>query len=469
MLKERERLSQRLLMGADVAVVVLAFLLAYSFRRLFEELFAGSPLVPLRPFDDYLWLLLLILPLWWLLLTFQKAYASRPAAASLWRASLPVIRANAYGLAVLTLVFFAFRVQRIQRSFIFIFAILCCLLLVGVRVGLAWWARRLQRSGKGLRHIVVVGTGSELGAIAGNIRARPETGLRLLATIDLAETGDPVGAEARVKQLLEEHPVDEVIFAVPLSDFERATKLLEYCEEVGINVRVVANFYTPSVAKPMVEEFFGTPTIYLSSAPTRLGELAVKRAIDCAVALIGLGLSLPLLAIAAIVVKLSSEGPILYRQERAGLNGRRFTVYKLRTMVKDAEQLRERMKALNEMSGPVFKIRDDPRLTPVGRWLRRWSVDELPQLVNVLRGEMSLVGPRPLPVYEAERIKGARRRRFSMKPGMTCLWQISGRSAVDFEEWMQLDLEYIDRWSLPLDLTILLRTVPAVLTARGAH
>src|SRR5206468_13000853 len=179
-------------------------------------------------------------------------------------------------------------------------------------------------------------------------------------------------------------------------------------------------------------------------------------------------LGLPLFVIIGLLVRLTSSGSMVFRQARAGFHGRRFWMYKFRTMVDGAEHMREQVAHLNAMSGPVFKATDDPRLTPVGGFLRKLSLDELPQLFNVLKGEMSLVGPRPLPVYEASRIKGAQRRRLAMRPGITGLWQVTGRSAVDFDEWMRLDLLYVDRWSVGLDLSILLRTIPAVLSRKGA-
>ena len=186
-------------------------------------------------------------------------------------------------------------------------------------------------------------------------------------------------------------------------------------------------------------------------------------------ALLLLALIWPLLAAVALLIRVSSRGPIIFRQERSGFHGRAFRMYKFRTMVTDAEQRRSEVLHLNEMAGPVFKATNDPRLTRLGRLLRRFSLDELPQLVNVLRGEMSLVGPRPLPVYEASRIKGAQRRRLAMRPGMTGLWQTSGRSTVDFDEWMRMDLEYVDRWSLALDARILMATLPVVLRGTGAR
>jgi lipopolysaccharide/colanic/teichoic acid biosynthesis glycosyltransferase len=217
-----------------------------------------------------------------------------------------------------------------------------------------------------------------------------------------------------------------------------------------------------------VEELFTLPFYGFSPALTRQSVLAAKRLLDLGGAALLLLLGLPFFGVIGLLVKLTSSGPVIFRQERAGFHGRRFWMYKFRTMVDGAEHMREQVAHLNAMSGPVFKAADDPRLTSVGRFLRKLSLDELPQLLNVLKGEMSLVGPRPLPVYEASRIKGAQRRRLAMRPGITGLWQVSGRNAVDFEGWMRLDLAYVDGWSLGLDLWILLRTIPAVLRAEGA-
>jgi len=278
-----------------------------------------------------------------------------------------------------------------------------------------------------------------------------------------------IGALAELPEILQgEGVVDEVFFAVPPERVESITEALETCESLGVDTRVLVDLYRPAQAHPFVEELFGLPFYGFSPTLTRQGVLAAKRVLDVVGAAALLVLLSPLLAGIAALVALTSRGPVLFRQQRAGFHGRRFEMYKFRTMVEGAERLRDQLQHLNEMGGPVFKIADDPRLTRIGRVLRRASLDELPQLVNVLRGEMSLVGPRPLPVYEAARIKGPQRRRLAMRPGLTGLWQVSGRNTVDFEGWMQLDLLYVDRWSLGLDLRILLRTLPVVLRGEGA-
>jgi exopolysaccharide biosynthesis polyprenyl glycosylphosphotransferase len=262
--------------------------------------------------------------------------------------------------------------------------------------------------------------------------------------------------------------VDEVFFAVPADRLDRVTDALETCESLGVDTRVLVDFYRPTHAHAFVEELFALPFYGFSPSLTRQGAFLVKRLMDVAVASVLLVVTAPIFLAVAVAIALTSPGPVFFGQQRAGFHGRRFFMYKFRTMVSGAEEIRDQVLHLNEMSGPVFKAADDPRLTPVGRLLRRTSLDELPQLVNVIKGEMSLVGPRPLPLYEASRIKGAQRRRLALRPGITGLWQVSGRNMVDFEEWMAMDLRYVDQWSLLVDLAILVRTIPTVLSGKGA-
>jgi exopolysaccharide biosynthesis polyprenyl glycosylphosphotransferase len=240
------------------------------------------------------------------------------------------------------------------------------------------------------------------------------------------------------------------------------------CEELGIRTRVAMNIFPNRVARLEVEELEGVPFLTFTTTPSNEAQLASKRILDVAVSMMLLVLTMPVLLIAALAIRLTSPGSILFKQERIGLNGRIFTLYKFRTMIDNAHELRGEVNHLNEMTGPVFKAKDDPRVTPIGRWLRKFSLDEVPQLWNVLKGDMSLVGPRPPIPEEVASYHRWHRRRLSMKPGLTCLWQVSGRNDIDFDRWMQLDLQYIDNWSPSLDLKILLRTIPAVLSGKGA-
>jgi exopolysaccharide biosynthesis polyprenyl glycosylphosphotransferase len=250
---------------------------------------------------------------------------------------------------------------------------------------------------------------------------------------------------------------------------EEGSRIAALCEEQGINLRLLTNIFNLKTTLSAAEDVHSYPLIthYMSSIEG--WPVFLKRFFDIMISSLVILLLCPVLLVVAILIKLTSPGPVLFVQKRLGLNKRRFDVYKFRTMVVDAEARLPDLEHLNEVSGPVFKIKNDPRITRIGRFLRKTSIDELPQLFNVLRGEMSLVGPRPLPVRDYEGFNEDRqRRRFSAKPGITCLWQIRGRSSIPFEQWMELDLQYIDKWSLWLDLEILMRTIPAVLKGSGA-
>jgi exopolysaccharide biosynthesis polyprenyl glycosylphosphotransferase len=245
--------------------------------------------------------------------------------------------------------------------------------------------------------------------------------------------------------------------------------IVALCEEQGITVRLASNIVDPILARAIVDEVDGRPVISIFTGPPDSLPIAIKRLFDLLASTVAVLALAPLMVLIALAVKLDSRGPILFVQERVGFNRRRFRAYKFRTMVADAEDRQAALEPLNEAQGPVFKIKDDPRVTRVGRWLRRLSLDELPQLFNVVKGDMSLVGPRPLPQRDVDRIDVvAHKRRFSVKPGITCIWQVNGREP-RFEEWIKADMEYIDNWSLGLDFRIILKTIPAVLSGRGAY
>ena len=268
-------------------------------------------------------------------------------------------------------------------------------------------------------------------------------------------------------ELLRRHVIDEVIFAVAKEDLEKLGDAFLVCEEEGVKTRVLLSFFPQVISKVYLERLGSKPLLTFSATPED-ESLLLKRGLDFIMALIALVALSPLLLILAVLVKLTSRGPILFSQTRCGLGGRRFTLYKFRSMRADADLLREELEALNEVDGPVFKIRNDPRCTPIGRFMRKFSLDELPQLLNIIKGDMSFVGPRPPLPEEVEKYERWQRRRLRMQPGLTCLWALEGRSKLSFRRWMELDLEYIDHWSMTLDWKILLKTIPIVLVGRGA-
>jgi exopolysaccharide biosynthesis polyprenyl glycosylphosphotransferase len=278
-------------------------------------------------------------------------------------------------------------------------------------------------------------------------------------------------AIAELQAMIDVEPVDEVFITLPRDRYGPMVEtIVQLCEEQGIIVRVQPEMFNLKVATWHVDMLDGMPMVTIRSGPLDDWQLMAKRVIDiCGSALCLVALA-PLWLLVAILIKFDSPGPVFFKQERVGLHKRRFQVMKFRTMVNGAECQQQLLEHLNEADGPVFKIKEDPRITRLGRFLRRFSIDELPQLFNVLKGEMSLVGPRPLPVRDVERIALQwHKRRLSMKPGVTCLWQVNGRSDVSFEHWVRMDLEYIDTWTLGLDLKILLKTIPVVLKGAGAY
>jgi exopolysaccharide biosynthesis polyprenyl glycosylphosphotransferase len=268
--------------------------------------------------------------------------------------------------------------------------------------------------------------------------------------------------------MIEEHIVDEIIFAVSKAQLERMEEFFLACEEQGVKTRVLVDFFPHLRSEIALDRLESMPLLSFSNAPENEYLLFLKRALDLALASTLLIAAAPLLLLIAVLVRLTSPGPAIYRQLRCGLNGRKFQLLKFRSMYQDAEQMRPSVEHLNEMDGPVFKSSRDPRVTSVGRFLRKTSLDELPQLLNILKGDMSFVGPRPPLPDEVARYEKWQRRRLRMKPGLTCLWALAGRNQLNFTQWMQLDMEYIDNWSLALDFKILLRTIPRVLSGRGA-
>jgi exopolysaccharide biosynthesis polyprenyl glycosylphosphotransferase len=317
------------------------------------------------------------------------------------------------------------------------------------------------------RRVVLVGLASETARMRAEILSRPEEGVDVSAELDLNH-----GSVTQLVELLHRYSINGVILHARHAYFEQVEAAVRACEIEGVEVWLVANFFKTQISRTSFDDFFGRPVMVFRSAPETSWQSVLKQALDFigAFLLLALLAVVPVLPLVALAIKLTSRGPVFFRQQRAGLNGQPFTMFKFRTMVTNAEQLKAEMAALNEMNGPVFKVTNDPRVTRLGRFLRKYSLDELPQLFNVLRGEMSLVGPRPLPVDEVARFDDvSHRRRLSVKPGLTCLWQVRGRNEIlDFRDWVRLDLEYIDNWSLWLDLKILLRTIPAVLAGTGA-
>lgn len=459
MLRRRRQLLTKVSKVVDAGLFGLAFWLTHVLRSL--AVFDPEDLI--KDFSEYAWILVVVVAMTPPLLEVQGFYL-RPILGSR-RQMLWILTKTAawISLAAITVLFL-----RKTEGARLIFA-----LYIPVAVLVMWAKEELLRGWSHHRHgqdalrhrVILVGGRTDAARLEKTLGLASFSEIQVAARIDLNE--EPV---ERLADLLHEHSANAVLVAPRHTLFGQIERAIQLCELEGVEIWLLADFFQTRISQTTVDDLHGHPMLVFRSGPDTTWQAIAKGVIDFAGSLLLLILLSPIMLAAALAVRLSSPGPVFFRQQRAGLNGRPFTMLKFRSMVTNAEQLKQELAALNEMSGPVFKVTNDPRVTAVGRFLRKWSIDELPQLINVLRGEMSLVGPRPLPVDEVARFDDlAHRRRLSVRPGLTCLWQISGRNNVtDFKEWVRLDLEYIDNWSLWLDLKILLRTIPAVFTGAGA-
>ena len=369
--------------------------------------------------------------------------------------------------------------EAVDRIFLIVFFVASLVGTILMRSLLRLVLGEVRRRGRNLRNLVIVGCGPRGARLGAEIWKRPELGYLLLGYIDDVPPptsplhGRPenlLGGLDGAVALFSTLDVDEVMVCLPLrSQYETIAKIVSAATEMGLIVRMPADFFELRVAQPDVEHLGETPMVTLAAPSGPSHGLVVKRITDVVGASLGLALLSPLFLVIAVAIKLDSPGPVSFGQERVGLGRGRFRMWKFRTMVEDAEARLPELEERNEVKGAAFKLARDPRITRVGRLLRRLSLDELPQLINVLMGEMSLVGPRPLPLRDVERLGPVwQQRRFTMRPGLTCLWQCNGRHEIGFDHWMELDLQYIDNWSTTLDVEIMMKTVPAVLRGTGA-
>jgi exopolysaccharide biosynthesis polyprenyl glycosylphosphotransferase len=384
----------------------------------------------------------------------------------------------AVGLASLLTILFLFKVQYVSRGVVVTFAGTDLLTLVGIRLGVVWYFHRSLRRGEHFRRILIVGSGTRAQRLAKTLLQNSEWGIRIVGHLDPDSTrvGDRVldssvlGTVGDISSVLKENVIDEVILAVPRAMIPDVDKIAQACEEEGVKLCLMADVFDVHAVRTRLVTLGTIPLLTLEPVAQEEWKLLVKRLMDVVAVVLMVPLLLPLVGLIALAIKVDSPGPVFFAQERVGLRKRRFRMLKFRTMVVGAHQLLAQLEHLNEAKGPIFKIANDPRITRAGRVLRRTSLDELPQILHVLTGEMSLVGPRPMSLRDVDLFdQGIQRKRFSVKPGLTCLWQISGRSDLPFSKWLELDLAYIERWSLSLDIEILLKTVPAVLSGKGAQ
>jgi len=452
---------------ADLLLVTAGFFLAYFVRNNAESL---------APLASYMWLLPLLLVGWGVALYYSGMYASFRLK------KISEVLFIIYQSAYLSFLFFAgvcyiLKLAHISRTFVFLAFIFIILFLAAEKLLIIYIFRQLRKKGLNYRYVLLIGTDERAQDLIHRIQDSRELGLNIIGMVTLNPqevnqtiAGYPVlGTMDDIPKIYRANTIDQALFCVPYDQLGRIEQAIYYFETVGVNVHVAMDYFKGRFAYARTSSFFDTPFLTFESTREKIFSLLIKRFTDIFLSLAGLIILSPVYLISAALIKLTSPGPIFYVQERGSMNGRRFKLYKFRTMGADAEEHLVDLQARNEMNGPAFKLKDDPRVTRVGRILRKFSIDELPQLWNVLKGDMSLVGPRPPLLNEVNQYDDWQRRRLSMRPGITCLWQVNGRNKItDFDQWAKLDLDYIDHWSLWLDFKILLKTIPAVVFGIGA-
>ena len=468
MLRERETILRRFLMFVDACVLIVAYLFAFLFHNLLIEF----P-IPLLKF----WLALAFaIPFWCLALYSSGLYQSmrtRTYLEILWA----VVKAAVVTFLLLGTFIFLFKLTFMSRLFFLLFMGFGALFIWLEKTVIFMSSHYVRRQGLNTRRLLVVGTGKRAGDFVKRIDKHPEWGFEILGAIDdepgrgVHQVGrlNIIGALEDIPRIFHKDAVDEVVFVVPRSRLNSLQGAIEDCETEGVAVTVAVDLFDTKLARASVAELDGLPLLHFKTTHAKEWELLVKRLFDFAASGLGIFVLSPLFLVMAVLIKVTSKGPVFFKQNRFGLAGRRFTLYKFRTMRLGAHDVLSDVADLQYMTTPEFKEKKTKWITPVGRFMRKFSIDELPQLINVFVGHMSIVGPRPTVPDEVEKYKDWQRRRFSMKPGITCLWQVNGRNNIAFEDWMKLDLEYLDNWSLWLDAKILFKTVPVVLFGIGAY
>ncbi len=454
---------------ADAFVTILVFLVAFRIR---ESLRRGDPADLL----SHVALLPLVLAIWFFFLSYFGAYRS-PRESSRLDYAWSVTRAVGAGLALLLTLLFLLKIQYVSRVIVVLFAALDIVALLAIRMQVVAYFRRSLNNGDSYLQVLIIGAGSRAARLSKTLRRNSAWGVHIVGHLDLDESlvgtnvgnSEVLGVVDDISAILKAHVIDEVILAIPRAMISDVENIACACEEEGVRFRVMADVFDVHFARMELVEFGGIPLLTLYPVVQEEWKVMVKRIMDLVISMLLLPVVMAVTAGIALAIKLDTRGPVFYVQPRVGINKRQFPMFKFRTMIDGSDRMQKEYERQNEAEGPIFKIARDPRITRVGRFLRRSSLDELPQVFNVIRGEMSLVGPRPMSLRDVDLFdRGIQRKRFSVKPGITCLWQVSGRSLLPFSKWLELDLYYIKNWSLWLDFKILLKTIPAVVRGTGA-
>lgn len=474
MLKQHAQTISVITWLVDLFITGCSFYIAYLIR----------PFIPVESsdfnyiFSDISFLLLPIGIIWSVIFAYDKVYESQRFH-SVGEQTRQIIEDVIICILFLFAAITFFKTANPGRIFLLLFSFINILLLCTARLSVTTVRHFIRQKGFNIRHVVIVGIQEECRVMLDKIRKNPGWGLSVEGIIkpsprmarEIAEIeGVPVlGSLADFREILQQRVIDFVFFAVQPDYLYKIQPYVAYCIQRGITVKVSVNFFSRlNFVKFHMDEMNGIPLVSFETTSRKPIQQFVKETLDRAVAAAGLILLSPVFLAIAVAIKIESSGPVFFRQTRVGRNGRHFAMYKFRSMVVDAEKRLEELRRNNEMSGPVFKMTSDPRVTKTGRFLRKTSLDELPQLINVFKGEMSLVGPRPPIPTEVKQYDNWQIRRLSVKPGITCIWQVSGRNNIDFDQWMEMDLHYIDNWSLWNDFKLLFKTLPAVIFQKGA-
>mgnify|MGYP002399199612 CR=1 FL=1 len=462
MIREIEGILDEFSQLVDIALVSAAF---YAVVDLYEAKQVINSHIPLSYFLIFLSYLLFGL----LGTSINRLYRSRRFT-SLKREIRLLAQTHFFSFAFTLIFLNLYDPQLIKNRFIFYFVAIAFGLTLAMHMIIRLCLQSWRKSGRNTRYCLMLGSGAPAKLFLEKAKASPQLGLKVIGYLapQNEALGIPYyGSYSQLENILEQEVIDTTVVTASVSD-EGIEESIDLLNTMGKNVVIMLDRMVSKVALSRPVDFSGLSMVAFDGHPRRPWQALSKELLDVAASGIGLLVISPLMLAIAIAIKATSKGPVFFAQERVGLNGRIFKMYKFRSMVVNAEELKAALADHNEMSGPVFKIKNDPRVTPVGRFLRKTSLDELPQLWNVFRQDMSLVGPRPPLPKEVNLYDPRHRKRLTVKPGITCIWQISGRNDVDFEQWMDMDAEYVDRWSFKLDMEILLKTVPVVLLRKGA-
>jgi exopolysaccharide biosynthesis polyprenyl glycosylphosphotransferase len=474
----RRQFLVKLFILSDLAIMAGSFVLAGLPESYFGAHVSFASFLSMRIKLQNVLVFLAVLTVWHITFSAVGLYQSKRLEARR-NEMTDVLTAASVGTLLLVVAGVLFRIRMITPIFLVGFWVISSSAMVAYRLLLRLLLAWVRTHGRNLRRILIVGTNQRAVRFARSIESKPELGYELMGFVDEEWPGheafrasgySTVADCEHFPQFLREHVVDEVMLALPMkSCYLQASRIATQSREQGILVRSLTNIFDLGTPHSRAAEFDPDAAMTVSSHTAEGWPMVCKRLFDIFVSSLLLIVLAPIFLIIAILIKLDSTGPVFFVQERVGLNKRRFRMYKFRTMADDAEKRQFEVESLNEADGPVFKIKNDPRVTGLGKYLRKASIDELPQLLNVLKGGMSLVGPRPLPIRDYQGFdQDWVRRRFSVRPGLTCLWQVNGRSSLSFKEWMELDLHYIDHWSFWLDVKLIAKTIPAVLKGVGA-